>query len=174
MPNSMFRQALSTVEELTITVTGRRSRRKISLPVWFVQEGQPLQLLPVKGSDSDWYKNVRPHASDSQAGDDHGQREADHQGNEGPGDRQTVSRQVRAGEVKKYFVKLDVGCGGKAAFATHPHPGGLQPNAECSATRSGQGRRVLRRAGFFMDSLDPPIRGRRHRATIILHLRPRP
>jgi hypothetical protein len=93
MPNSMFRQALSTVEELTITVTGRRSRRKISLPVWFVQEGQPLQLLPVKGSDSDWYKNVRPHASDSpgrQAGDDHGQREADHQGNEGPGDRQTV------------------------------------------------------------------------------------
>jgi hypothetical protein len=28
-------------------------------------------------------------------------------------------------------------------------------------------------AGFFMDSLDPPIRGRRHRATIIVHLRPR-
>ena len=29
-------------------------------------------------------------------------------------------------------------------------------------------------AGFFMDSLDPPIRGRRHRATIIFHIRPCP
>jgi hypothetical protein len=26
--------------------------------VWFVQEGQELYLVPVKGSDSDWYKNI--------------------------------------------------------------------------------------------------------------------
>lgn len=40
-------------------MTGRRSGRKISNPVWFVQEGERLFLMPITGSDSDWYKNVR-------------------------------------------------------------------------------------------------------------------
>jgi hypothetical protein len=26
--------------------------------VWFVRDGDKLYLVPVKGSDSDWYKNV--------------------------------------------------------------------------------------------------------------------
>jgi hypothetical protein len=26
--------------------------------VWFVREGDNLYLVPVRGSDSDWYKNV--------------------------------------------------------------------------------------------------------------------
>ena len=34
------------------------SGRKISQPVWFVQEGDILYLLPVRGSDSQWFKNV--------------------------------------------------------------------------------------------------------------------
>jgi hypothetical protein len=53
-----FKQALASTRELEITVTGRTSGRKISLPVWFVHEGETLYLLPVKGSDSDWYKNI--------------------------------------------------------------------------------------------------------------------
>ncbi len=49
---------LSRAEELTITVTGRKSGRAISIPVWFVLEGNQLDLLPVQGSDTQWYKNV--------------------------------------------------------------------------------------------------------------------
>ena len=53
-----FEEALKNTDEIEITVTGRKSGRRISSPVWFVQEGEELYLLPVKGSDSDWYKNI--------------------------------------------------------------------------------------------------------------------
>jgi deazaflavin-dependent oxidoreductase (nitroreductase family) len=53
-----FGEALKNTDEIEITVTGRKSGRKISNPVWFVQEGEKLYLLPVKGSDSEWYKNI--------------------------------------------------------------------------------------------------------------------
>lgn len=53
------RDALESTKEIEITVTGRRSGRKISTPVWFVQEGERLFLVPITGSDSDWYKNVQ-------------------------------------------------------------------------------------------------------------------
>jgi hypothetical protein len=28
------------------------------MPVWFVHEGNTLYLLPVQGSDTNWYKNL--------------------------------------------------------------------------------------------------------------------
>ena len=59
MATADFTQALASTRELEITVTGRTTGRTISLPVWFVHEGSTLYLLPVKGSNSDWYKNVR-------------------------------------------------------------------------------------------------------------------
>ena len=37
---------------------GRKSGRAISIPIWLVLEGETLYLLPVKGSDTQWYKNV--------------------------------------------------------------------------------------------------------------------
>lgn len=58
MATSDFKKVLDSTRELEITVTGRKSGRKISTPVWFVYEGDALYLLPVKGSDSHWYKNV--------------------------------------------------------------------------------------------------------------------
>jgi deazaflavin-dependent oxidoreductase (nitroreductase family) len=39
-------------------VIGRKSGHTISIPVWFVVEGDKLYLLPVQGSDTQWYKNV--------------------------------------------------------------------------------------------------------------------
>jgi hypothetical protein len=39
-------------------VVGRKSERTISIPVWFVLEGQKLYLLPVHGSATQWYQNV--------------------------------------------------------------------------------------------------------------------
>ncbi len=51
-------KALQSTDEIKITVTGRSSGRKIALPVWFVEDGKTLHLLPVKGSDTEWYKNL--------------------------------------------------------------------------------------------------------------------
>jgi deazaflavin-dependent oxidoreductase (nitroreductase family) len=53
-----LRDRLSRYREIQITVIGRKSGRAISIPVWFVLEGEKLYLLPVKGSDTQWYKNV--------------------------------------------------------------------------------------------------------------------
>ena len=57
-PNDSLQERLSKSSEITITVTGRKSGRAISNPVWFVLEENKLYLLPVAGSDSQWYKNV--------------------------------------------------------------------------------------------------------------------
>lgn len=53
-----FLRALRRTHELEITTVGRRSGRRISLPVWFVNEDRKIYLLPVKGSDTNWYRNV--------------------------------------------------------------------------------------------------------------------
>jgi len=57
--NDALRDRLSRSREINITVTGRKSGRSISIPVWFVFDHATLYLLPVKGSDTQWYKNVR-------------------------------------------------------------------------------------------------------------------
>ncbi len=54
-----FMAALRGSDQIDITVTGRVSGRQISLPVWFAEDEGKLYLVPVSGSDSDWYKNVR-------------------------------------------------------------------------------------------------------------------
>jgi deazaflavin-dependent oxidoreductase (nitroreductase family) len=56
--NDALKDRLSRYREINITVTGRKSGRTISIPVWFVLEGDKLYLLPVQGSDTQWYKNV--------------------------------------------------------------------------------------------------------------------
>ena len=53
-----FKKALADTDEVELTVTGRASGRETSRPVWFVLERDTLYLLPVKGSDSAWLKNV--------------------------------------------------------------------------------------------------------------------
>ena len=56
--NDALKDRLSRYREINITVTGRKSGRAISIPVWFVLEDDKLHLLPVQGSDTQWYKNV--------------------------------------------------------------------------------------------------------------------
>lgn len=53
-----LKDRLARSREIKITVTGRKSGRKISNPIWFVLDGHNLHLLPVQGSDTQWYKNV--------------------------------------------------------------------------------------------------------------------
>ena len=56
--NDALKERLSKSSEITITVTGRKSGRPISIPVWFVLQDDKLYLVPVQGSDTQWYKNV--------------------------------------------------------------------------------------------------------------------
>jgi hypothetical protein len=50
-------QKLDRASEIQLRVKGRKSARHIPRPVWFVHEGNNLFLLPVQGSDTNWYKN---------------------------------------------------------------------------------------------------------------------
>jgi len=56
--NDALKDRLSRNREINITVTGRKSGRAISIPVWFVLDGDELYLLPVEGSNTQWYKNA--------------------------------------------------------------------------------------------------------------------
>ena len=60
MPKSddSLKDRLARYREIKITVTGRKSGKPSTRPVWFVAEGDTLYLLPVQGSDTQWYKNV--------------------------------------------------------------------------------------------------------------------
>ncbi len=59
MTQTDFRAAIGSASEIEITVTGRTSGRSLSYPVWFAVDSDRLYLIPVKGSDTEWYKNVR-------------------------------------------------------------------------------------------------------------------
>ncbi len=60
MPRSTndLKERLTRYRQIKISVIGRKSGKKISIPVWFVLEREKLYLLPVQGSDTQWYKNV--------------------------------------------------------------------------------------------------------------------
>jgi deazaflavin-dependent oxidoreductase (nitroreductase family) len=109
--NDDLKDRLSRYREIKITVTGRKSGRKISNPVWFVFEDDTLYLVPVQGSDTQWYKNVLKNPAIS----------IDARGAEAEfkavavTDKKQVSSVVEKfrekygpGDVKKYYSKFDV------------------------------------------------------------------
>jgi deazaflavin-dependent oxidoreductase (nitroreductase family) len=109
--NDALTDRLSRYREINITVTGRKSGGAVSVPVWFVWEDDKLYLLPVHGSDTQWYKNVLKNPSIRIDG-----RGAEAEFNAIPiTDPQQVSSVVEkfrekygAGDVKKYYSKFDV------------------------------------------------------------------
>ena len=58
MSEDELHERLNRAYEITLSVKGRKSGKDISRPVWFVHEGNTLYLLPVQGSDTNWYKNM--------------------------------------------------------------------------------------------------------------------
>src|SRR5258708_17142044 len=60
--NAALKDRLSRYREINLSVTGRKSGQTISQPVWFVFDvalhDDKVYLLPVRGSDTQWYKNV--------------------------------------------------------------------------------------------------------------------
>jgi hypothetical protein len=58
LSNADLHQSLNSAYEITLRVKGRKSGRDNLRPVWFVHEANTLYLLPVQGSDTNWYKNL--------------------------------------------------------------------------------------------------------------------
>ncbi len=63
MAHTDFSAGLQNANVIEITVTGRTSGRSLSYPIWFALDGDKLYLIPVKGSDTEWYKNLRQRPS---------------------------------------------------------------------------------------------------------------
>ncbi len=59
MSGEELKSALKDANEVDLTVTGRKSGQESTRPVWFVLEGDKLLLIPVNGTGSGWYRNVR-------------------------------------------------------------------------------------------------------------------
>jgi deazaflavin-dependent oxidoreductase (nitroreductase family) len=109
--NDSLKDRFSRSREITIGVTGRKSGRTISIPVWFVFEDDKLYLLAVKGSDTQWYKNVlmNPSIRVNARG-----AEAEFTGVPITDPKQVSSviekfrEKYGASDVKKYYSKFDV------------------------------------------------------------------
>lgn len=59
MSKANLHERLSKAYEITLSVKGRNSGKDIPRPVWFVHESSTLYLLPVQGTDTNWYKNFQ-------------------------------------------------------------------------------------------------------------------
>jgi deazaflavin-dependent oxidoreductase (nitroreductase family) len=108
--SNVLKDRLSRFREINISVTGRKSGRTISNPVWFVSDGDKVYLLPVKGSDTQWYKNVVKNPSIRIDARGEG---AELQGAPITDPAQVASvvdkfRTKYGSDVKKYYSKFDV------------------------------------------------------------------
>ena len=63
MTEDALTQGLKKRRQISITVIGRRTGRSITRPVWFVFEDNALWLVPVYGSQTQWYRNLQAHRS---------------------------------------------------------------------------------------------------------------
>jgi deazaflavin-dependent oxidoreductase (nitroreductase family) len=106
-----LKDRLPRYRQIKLSVVGRKSGKTISMPVWFVLEGNKLYLLPVSGSETQWYKNVLQNPS----------IRVDARGTEAEIQAQPVTdakmvesviekfrQKYGKGDVKKYYSKLDV------------------------------------------------------------------
>jgi deazaflavin-dependent oxidoreductase (nitroreductase family) len=106
-----LKDRLSQYRQIKLSVIGRKSGRTISIPVWFVLEGEKLYLLPVQGSHTQWYRNVLKNPSirvDARGA------EAEFQAAPITDDKAVKSviekfrEKYGAKDVKKYYSKFDV------------------------------------------------------------------
>jgi len=102
---------LSRYREIKITVTGRKSGRSISIPVWFVFADDKLYLLPVKGSDTQWYKNALKNPAmriDARGAEAEIKAVPTTDAAQVKSVIEKFRAKYAAGDVKKYYSKFDV------------------------------------------------------------------
>lgn len=117
--NDSLQDHLSRYREITITVTGRRSGRPISIPVWFVFEGDTIYLLPVQGSDTQRYKNVLKNPSlriDARDAGAEFKAVLITDAKEAGSGVKKFRKKYSAADVNKYYSRLDV-----AVLERSPH-----------------------------------------------------
>src|ERR671933_2474477 len=111
MSKADLRHRLDRADEIKLSVKGRKSGTDIARPVWFVHEDNTLYLLPVQGSDTNWYKNLLADPT----------LKISVNGVETPAKGKPITDSSRVndivrkfkskygeGEVKKYYTKFDV------------------------------------------------------------------
>ncbi len=115
-----LKKPLARTRQIKISVTGRKSGATITIPLWFVLEGDKLYLLPVYGSETQWFKNL---AKNRFLGISAGGSEANFKPTLVRDAKivKTVAEKFRgkygAGDVKKYYRKFDA-----AVRVTLSHP----------------------------------------------------
>jgi deazaflavin-dependent oxidoreductase (nitroreductase family) len=109
--NDALGERLSRYSEINLSVTGRKSGRTISIPIWFVFEDGTLYLLPVKGSDTQWYKNVLKDPTikvDARGAGAELKAVPVTDATQVSSVIEKFRRKYGAGDVKKYYSKFDV------------------------------------------------------------------
>jgi deazaflavin-dependent oxidoreductase (nitroreductase family) len=106
-----LKDRLARYRQIKLSVIGRKSGKTISNPVWFVAEGDTLYLLPVHGSDTQWYKNVlkNPAIRVDARGEEAELRAVPT--TEAKAVKSVIDKfreKYGAGDVKKYYSKFDV------------------------------------------------------------------
>jgi len=110
-PKGDLKDRLSRYNEIDLSVTGRRTGRTISQPVWFVFDADKLYLLPVRGSDTQWYKNVLKNPKiriEARGADAELQAAPIRDATQVAAVVERFRAKYGAGDVKKYYSKLDV------------------------------------------------------------------
>ena len=103
---------LDTSNEIDLTVRGRKSGQDISRPVWFVHEDDKLYLLPVQGSDTNWYRNVLKNPNVKIAAHEQelsGEAKTITETNKVKELVQKFKSKYGNSDVQKYYSKFDVG-----------------------------------------------------------------
>ena len=106
-----LKDRLSRYREINLTVTGRKSGRPSSRPVWFVLEGDRLYLLPVQGSDTQWYKNVLRNPKiriDARGAEAELKAASITDGKQVSSVVEKFRKKYSPGDVKKYYSNFDV------------------------------------------------------------------
>ena len=106
-----LKDRLARYRQVELTVRGRKSGKPISIPVWFALDGEKLYLLPVNGSDTQWYKNVLKNPAiriDARGTEAQFRAVPITEGKAVKSVIEKFQEKYGAGDVKKYYSKLDV------------------------------------------------------------------
>ncbi len=111
MKNSEVQDRLSRYRQIKLSVVGRKTGKEITNPVWFVAEGDKLYLLPVHGSDTQWYQNVLKNPQiriDARGAEAELRVKAITKSDAVKSVIEKFREKYGAGDVKKYYSKFDV------------------------------------------------------------------
>jgi deazaflavin-dependent oxidoreductase (nitroreductase family) len=106
-----LKERLTRYRQIKLSVIGRKSGKTISNPVWFVAEGDTLYLLPVHGSDTQWFKNVLKNPAiriDARGSEAELRAQPMNKSDSVKSVIEKFREKYGATDVKKYYSKFDV------------------------------------------------------------------